>query len=234
MTTFPRTLGGQHFDSLDHLADQLERHAKSGAVAHPGQRFPAEVYEGLPADEKALVGAACAQLVRTSPDERVLLFCSMCGKWNREAFEPALLDRIEQGPGIPEADGTQGMNLYEALTETFAWGRMDPAVVARARQVLHDHAPPSSLLQFLAVHGSAIELATAIEEAAETEPVRSDMIAYAVGRLALKDASQVLMVLPSLAGLTKATREAIVSNLQMFAGSWFGGHGDAVRRGLGL
>ena len=234
MTAFPRQMAGGQFYSLDHLTQWVEGRAASGAVDNPGQMYPADSFEALPNDDRALVAEACALLVRDSTDPNVLLCCAMCGKWSRAAFEAALLDRIEAGPPIPDAPGVSGMNLYERLTEAFAWGPMAPDHVARAREVLDAHAPPSSRVQFLAVHGSAIELATAIEEACEDDTVREDMVAYGVGRLAAKDPGQVMLVLPSLATLSKTTREGVLSHLRMFAGDWFATEGDRVRHGLGL
>lgn len=234
MSEFPTEIAGSHYDDLAHLARSLERLARQRAVANPGQRHTAEMFERLPADQRTLVGRAASVLIAQADHADVLLFCAMVGKWDRDSWEPALLDRLESGAPIPDGPGTQGMTLVEELTETFAWGPLSAATKARAAAVLGDKAPASSLIQFLAVHGTAVELSAALEEALEAEPVPVEMVTYGVGRLAGKDANQVPLLIPSLAGLPKAVREGIDATVKIYAKDWYAASGDVLRRGLGL
>lgn len=231
MTLFPGAVRNQSFPSAAALGQYLADRASRGVVDHPGQMHPADAFRGLPTDEAERVGAACAEHIAHATDPRVLLMCAILGPSNPPLWQPALLDRLEQGPPIPEHPGTQGMTLLEELTETFA-GTMDASTRTRAHRVLADHCPPSSLAQFLSAHGTGAELAYAIDDMLATSQPSVARVRYLVGRVASTDPGQLMLLVPSLATLSEPHRQAVAERVARRAPGW--AQLSAFQHGLGL
>lgn len=234
MADFPRSLLGRQFSDQAALVTELRKRGQDRVTDHPGQHSPAEPLKACSQDDKRVIGEAAAVLIADATHPDVLMMLSEVGLWAQDAWIPALLDRLESGPPLPDAPSYATEPVAQRLTATLARPRLPEALQSRIRQVLEDHGPAVGLVQFLVVNGDGPTLATAIEDYLDEGDADVSMLVFAIGRLSRKDPAQVLMLVPSLQAVDKDGCARIADQVQAIAEDWYKTNGDRLRKSLGL
>ncbi|MGC6513742.1 MAG: hypothetical protein ACON4N_04530 [Myxococcota bacterium] len=230
--TFPCIILGERFDAHADLAAALTRIGVSGSVG-PGQVLPSDRYYRCEPEERMLVGRAASTLLADAMHPGLLLFLAQIGPFDRAAWFPALLDRLEHGPAIPEHVGTGDQTVLDELTATFRRGRHDDMTLQRARAILPMLSSTGPWLQFLSRYGSGMELVAAIEDTLRSAQHTPSILRLAMGRLADQTPDQLMVVAPALAALAADERAALLEYVEAYAPTWWCQHGAVFADAVG-